>query len=63
MQSLPWSFINRFILTAPKLNIPIDCSKEMKMKLEQFQEERTQIYLQKIWETMNEEQKLWWVMK
>jgi hypothetical protein len=63
MQSLPWTFTNRFISTAPKLNIPNDCSKEMKMKLEKFQEERTQIYLYKIWETMNEDQKMWWITK
>jgi hypothetical protein len=63
MQSLPWTFTNRFISTAPKINIPNDCSKEMKEKIEKIQEERTQTYLEKIWETMNEEQKLSWVMK
>ena len=62
-QQLPWSFKNRFISTAPKINIPHDCSKDMKQKLEKMQQDRDQFYLQKIWETMNEEQKLWWIMK
>jgi hypothetical protein len=63
MQALPWSFKQRFIPTLPKLNIPNDCSKEMKMRLEKFQEERAQNYLEQLWNTMNEEQKMWWIMK
>lgn len=63
MQYLPWSFKQRFISTLPKLNIPNDCSKEMKMRLEKFQEERTQNYLEQLWNTMNEDQKMWWIMK
>jgi hypothetical protein len=63
MQSLPWTFKQRFISTLPKLNIPNDCSREMKEKIEKIQQERTQNYLYKIWETMTEEQKLWWIMK
>ena len=61
--NLPWSFTQRFTPTLPKINIPIDCSKEMKQRLEKFQEERTKNYLEQLWNTMNEEQKLWWVIK
>jgi hypothetical protein len=60
---LPWSFKQRFISTLPRINVPVDCSKEMKQKLEKLQEERTKNYLEQLWNTMNEEQKLLWVMK
>lgn len=63
MESLPWSFKQRFLPTIPKINIPPSCSIDMKNKIEKIQQERTQNYLYQIWNTMNEEQKLWWVMK
>lgn len=63
MQALPWSFKQRFISTLPKFTIPSDCSNEMKERIEKIQQERTQNYLEQLWNTMNEEQKLWWIMK
>ncbi len=60
---LPWSFRQRFTSTLPRLNVPMDCSKDMKQRLEKIQEERTKNYLEQLWNTMNEEQKLWWIMK
>lgn len=63
MESLPWSFKNRFLPTLPIINIPSSCSIDMKNKIEKMQEQRNQIYLYKIWESMTEEQKLWWIKK
>jgi hypothetical protein len=63
MEQFPWSFKYRFLPTVPKITIPHDCSTQMKERIEKVQQERTNEYLNKIWNTMNEEQKMWWVMK
>lgn len=58
---IPLSFQYRFSSLSPKISIPEDCSKKMAIKLLNEMKKQQEEFLQKTWNNLTEEQKLWWI--
>ncbi len=58
---IPVSFQYRFAPLSPRISIPEDCSKKIAIKLLNEMKKQQQEFIEKSWNSLTEEQKLWWI--
>jgi hypothetical protein len=58
---IPISFQYRFAPYSPRITIPDDCSKKVANKLLQEMKKIQEEFIQKSWEKLTDEQKIWWI--
>ena len=58
---IPISFQYRFAPLSPRISILENCSKHKTIKLLEENKKRQEEFIQKSWEKLTDEQKIWWI--